>query len=111
MVTSTREPNTKPAEISGLQDIAADAVRLAMRQGASAAEVVAADGSEFSTVVRLGQVETLKEAGSKAVGIRVFVGQRSASTYSSDLTPEGIRKMVESALSLAQVTTEDPFAG
>ena len=69
------------------------------------------DGSEFSTVVRMGEVETLKESGSKAVGVRVFFGQRAASTYSSDLTPEGLSQLVDSALSLAKVTSEDPFAG
>jgi PmbA protein len=107
---TSAEPSTLN-DSADLKQIAADAVRLAMRQGASAAEVVAADGTEFSTTVRLGQVETLKEAGSKGIGIRVFVGQRSANTHSSDLTPEGVRKMVESAISLARVTSEDPFAG
>ena len=33
------------------------------------------DGSEFSTMVRLGEVETLKESGSKGIGVRVFFGQ------------------------------------
>lgn len=94
-----------------LKDIAVDVVRRAMKGGATAAEAVAMDGSEFSTVVRLGQVETLKESGSKAVGVRVFFGQRAASTYSSDLTPEGLSMMVDSALKLAKVTSEDPFAG
>ncbi len=84
---------------------------MAMQSGASAAEAVATEGSEFSTTVRLGQVETLKEAGSKAVGVRVFVGQSSASTYSSDLTAEGVKEMVESAIALARVTSADPMAG
>ena len=94
-----------------LREIAAEAVRMAMQSGASAAEAVATEGSEFSTTVRLGQVETLKEAGSKAVGVRVFVGQSSASTYSSDLTAEGVKEMVESAIALARVTSADPMAG
>lgn len=93
-----------------LKDIAVDVVRRAMKGGATAAEAVAMDGSEFSTVVRLGQVETLKESGSKAVGVRVFFGQRAASTYSSDLTPEGLSMMVDSALKLAKVTSEDRSA-
>ncbi len=107
--TSLNPPATQGAV--DLREVATDAVRLAMQQGASAAEAVATEGSEFSTTVRLGQVETLKEAGSKAVGVRVFVGQSSASTYSSDLTPEGVKKMVESAVALARVTTADPMAG
>jgi PmbA protein len=107
--STTIEP--KASSATDLREIAVDAVQLAMRQGATAAEAVATEGSEFSTTVRLRQVETLKEAGSKAVGIRVFVGQSSASTYSSDLTPDGIRKMVESAIALARVTSADPVAG
>jgi PmbA protein len=41
----------------------------------------------------------------------VFFGQRAASTYSSDWSPAGLQRMVDSALELARVTSEDPFAG
>jgi PmbA protein len=82
-----------------------------MQSGATAAEAVAMDGSEFSTVVRLGEVETLKESGSKGIGVRVFFGQRAASTYSSDLTAAGVKELVDSALKLSKITSEDPFAG
>jgi PmbA protein len=94
-----------------LKDIAVDVVHQAIEGGATAAEAVAVDGSEFSTTVRLGDVETLKESGSKGIGVRVFIGQRAASTYSSDLSPDGLRTMVEAALRLAKVTSEDPLAG
>ncbi len=100
-----------PAASTDLKEIAADVVKRAMQGGATAAEVVAMDGSEFSTVVRLGEVETLKESGSKGIGVRVFFGQRAASTYSSDLTPAGVKQLVDSALALAKITSEDPFAG
>src|SRR5271167_2605287 len=112
MTVSTQERATSAQTgPTDLKEIAADVVRRAMKGGATAAEAVAVDGSEFSTVVRLGEVETLKESGSKGVGVRVFFGQRAASTYSSDLTPEGLRTMVDAALKLARVTSEDPFAG
>ncbi|HEV2716687.1 MAG TPA: TldD/PmbA family protein, partial [Terriglobales bacterium] len=51
-----------------LRELAQDIVRRAMNSGATAAECVIRDGDEFSTLVRLGQVETLKESGSKAIG-------------------------------------------
>jgi len=86
-------------------------VKRAMSGGASAAESVVREGNEFSTVVRLGQTETLKESGAKAIGVRVFMGKRLASTYSSDLSSDGLHQMVGSALELAQVTSEDPHAG
>jgi len=82
-----------------------------MQGGASAAECVVREGDEFSTVVRLGQVETLKESGSRAIGVRVFNGKRAASTYSSDFSREGLDRMVKSALELAKITSEDPFGG
>jgi PmbA protein len=94
-----------------LKEIAIDVIRRAMQGGATAAEAVVREGSEFSTVVRLGEVETLKEAGSKSMGVRVFFGQRAASTYTSDFSGDGIEKMVSSALALAKITSEDPFAG
>ena len=56
-------------------------------------------------------METLKESGSRGLGLRVFLGQRSASASTSDLTADGIRQLVEGAMALAKVTEEDPFAG
>ena len=58
---------------SDLREIAQDIVRRAMAGGATAAECVVREGDEFSTLVRLGQVETLKESGSKSIGVRVFL--------------------------------------
>lgn len=96
---------------TNLRGFATEVVDRAMKAGATAADAVAREDTEFSTVVRLGQVETLKESGSRGLGLRVFVGRRSASTYSSDFTREGIERMVEGAIQLARVTSEDPFAG
>jgi PmbA protein len=94
-----------------LRDIATNVIERAMKLGATAAECVARDGSEFSTVVRLGEVETLKESGSKALGVRVFMGNRTANTSTSDLSPEGVESMIKGAIELAKVTGEDPFSG
>ena len=94
-----------------LESLTADVVALALKAGASDAEAVVREGDEFSVNVRMGEVETLKESGSRGLGLRVFLGTRSASTSTSDLTPDGIRQLVEGALALAKVTEEDPFTG
>jgi PmbA protein len=107
---NTETETTATASQLDLKEIAAGVVQRAMQRGATAAECVIRDGTEFSTAVRLGEVETLKESGSKALGIRVFVGQRAASTWTSDLSPQSLQQMIDSALELAKVTTEDPFA-
>jgi PmbA protein len=94
-----------------LPDIAQRAVNQALAAGASDAECTISEGSEFSANVRMGQVETLKESGSRGAGLRVLFDKRMGASYTSDLTPEGIQKMVVSAIDLAAVTTEDPDAG
>jgi PmbA protein len=94
-----------------LESLTADVVALAMKAGASDAEAVVREGDEFSVNVRMGAVETLKESGSRGLGLRVFLGTRSASTSTSDLTSDGIRQLVEGAMALAKVTEEDPFTG
>jgi PmbA protein len=109
--TVAEEPSNLTAEALDLESLAADVVALAVKAGASEAEAVAREGDEFSVNVRMGEVETLKESGSRGLGLRVFQGRRSASASTSDLTPEGIRLLVEGALALAKVTEEDPFAG
>ena len=104
---------TSPTEVNvlDLESLAADVVALAVKAGATDAEAVVREGDEFSVNVRMGQVETLTESGSRGLGLRVFRGTRSASASTSDLTPDGIRQLVEGALALAQVTEEDAFSG
>src|SRR5579871_5172740 len=94
-----------------LESLSSDVVALAMKAGATDAEAVAREGDEFSVTVRMGQVETLKESGSRGLGLRVFLGQRSASASTSDLTSDGIRYLVDGAMALARLTEEDKFAG
>jgi PmbA protein len=98
-----------------LDALAEQAVERALAAGACDAEAVAFAGEEFAVHVRLGQVEQLTESGSRAIGLRVFFdspdGQRTASTSSSDLSDDGLRKLIDGAVALARVTGPDPFAG
>jgi len=104
--------NASPAGTElDLQQLAQEVVERATRAGATAAEAIVREGDEFSTTVRLGEVETLKESGSRALGLRVFIGQRVGSTYSSDFSAEGIERLVDGAIELAKITSEDPDAG
>src|SRR6201981_4230841 len=88
--TKTRNPKLE----TDLKEVAQDLVRRAMSGGATAAEAVVREGDEFSTLVRLGQVETLKESGSRAIGVRGFFGKGAASTYSRDFSREGLDRLL-----------------
>ena len=104
-----------------LRQLAIDTVARATAAGAADAEVVIAEGDEFEALIRMGEVERLKEAGSRAIGIRVYfaasdddgkpAGMRTATTSSTDFSEEAISRLVAGAVELAKITTPDPFAG
>jgi PmbA protein len=94
-----------------LEQIASAAVKSALAGGATDAECTISEGEEFSASVRMREVESLKDAGSRGAGIRVLSGKKTGSSYTSDLSPAGIDRMVRAALELLSITSEDPEAG
>jgi PmbA protein len=95
---------------SQLESIASEAIESAISHGATDAECTLLEGDEVSVQVRMGELEHLKEAGSRAAGVRVLVGNRPGSAYTSDLTGEGVERMVRQALEIARISGEDPCA-
>ena len=94
-----------------LLELAQDVVKRALDAGATDAECTVAEGDEFSANVRMREIENLKEAGSRGLGLRILVGKKTGSSYTSDLSQEGVAQLVKSAVELAEVTSEDPHAG
>jgi PmbA protein len=94
-----------------LIELGQDVVARAKSKGADVAEAVVGEGSHLSAKIRLGEPELLEEAGSRSVGVRVFVGQQVAVSYTSDLSSAGIDRLVEDAVELARLSQPDAFAG
>jgi PmbA protein len=93
------------------RQLAEQLLRQARAAGADAADVILGEGTDFSVTVRKGEVETLEDAGSKALGLRVFVGKRTANSYTSDFSPAALAELVRETVEMARVTGEDPAAG
>src|SRR5262249_30047942 len=94
-----------------LQEFATGVVRQALEGGASAAEAIVRQRTEFSVGVRLGEVETLEESADEGFGLRVLIDGRQASVSGSDLSPEAVASLVREALVLARETSPDDSAG
>lgn len=92
-------------------ELAQEIVKRALAAGATDAECTIAEGDEFSANVRMRELENLKEAGSRAAGLRILRGKHTGSSYTSDLSRDGVERLVRSAIELADITTEDPLAG
>jgi len=93
------------------RDLADGVLAEAKRAGADAADVVVSDGSSFSVTVRRGEIETLKQARAKALGVRVFVGRRHAVTWTSDFSTSALRSLLADAVGMARASGDDEHAG
>ena len=93
------------------QDRAAALVDRARRAGADAADAIYHGSSSESVQVRLGKLEDVERSESEAVDLRVFVGQRSASIGSSDMSNEALDELAARAVAMARAAPEDQYAG
>ena len=96
---------------SQAQERAADIVARAVRAGADAADAVFAADASTEVSVRLGALEDVGRSESEDLGLRVFIGQRSASVSTSDLSPAALDALVERAVAMAREAPEDKWAG
>jgi PmbA protein len=94
-----------------LQNTAQQVIDRAKKDGATAADVLIREDDSFSVAVRMGEIETLKQAISRKAMLRVFVGKRTAASHTSDLTPSVIQALVDETVEMARLTSEDNSAG
>ena len=91
------------------------AIASALRAGAAAADAVAVEADSLETRVRGEEIEFVKQARERKLGVRALVrgarGTRSAITSTSDLSDRALRAVAEDAVSLARATAEDGAAG
>ncbi|MCS6884109.1 MAG: TldD/PmbA family protein [Acidobacteriota bacterium] len=87
--------------------LALEVMDMAIKRGATAAEVVVYESTEFSVSVRLGEIETLQEASTKQMGLRVIFEGRQASVATADFSDNSLTQLVEEAMTLAQATSVD----
>lgn len=82
-----------------------------MQAGAGEAEAFLQTGEEFSVSVRKGDVETLTQAGSKGLGLRVFVDRRMAFSSTTDFDKDSVLDMVKTTVQLAKSANRDRYNG
>ena len=97
--------------VSDAEARAAALVERAARAGADAADALYFADAATSVQVRLGELEDVERSEGEEIGLRFFVGTRSATVSSSDLSDEALTALVERAAAMAREAPEDPFAG
>ena len=91
--------------------IATSLVERGIAAGASAADALYIGERSSGVQVRLGETESVSRSEGEEIGLRLFVGQRSATVASSDLSNEALGVLVERCLAMAKEAPEDAYAG
>lgn len=97
--------------VSEAQDRAAALVEAAVKAGADAADALYVGDGSTGVQVRLGALEDVERTEGEEIGLRFFVGRRSATVSSSDLSRDALAALVERAAAMAREAPEDPWAG
>jgi PmbA protein len=111
MIQKQQTGNVIEAANGSYNQLAADVLARAKDCGATEADIVVADGETFSVQVRMGAVDRLTKAREKRLGLRVFVGKRSATTSTSDFSKESLERLVSETCTLAKAVVEDQVSG
>jgi PmbA protein len=97
--------------VQSLQQITQQVIDHAKKSGASAADVMIREDETFSVTVRMAEIETLKEAISRNLMLRVYVGKRMATSHTSDISGSVVEKLVAETVEMARLTSEDESGG
>ena len=100
-----------PLDHSDLAGRLGDLLTQAKRAGADAADAVLFSGTSLSVARRLGKTEHVERQDSRDLGLRVFLGERSAIVSASAMNPAAFADMAERAVAMARVVPVDPLAG
>ncbi len=93
------------------RELAQNLLEDAATKGSTGAEVIVIEDEAFSVEVRMRAVDTLKSAREKRLGLRLCFGQRSATTATSDFSPESLRRLLDDTAAMALATAEDACSG
>ena len=77
--------------------------------GADGADAMLARGQSTNISLRLGRVEASERSEDFDIGLRVFIGQRTASISTSQLDSENITNLAERAVAMAKMAPENPY--
>ena len=91
------------------QTFLAQLLDAAKSAGADGADVMLACGQSTDVTMRLGKVEASERSEEFDVGLRVFVGQRTASVSTSQLDTKTINELATRAVAMAQLAPADPY--
>jgi len=97
--------------VASAREKAEKLVEQACKSGADAADAVYVGERSSGVQVRKGELEDVHRSEGEEMGLRVFVGSKSASVASSDLSDEALSALIGRVTAMAGEAPEDPYSG
>ncbi|TET22924.1 MAG: hypothetical protein E3J76_04465, partial [Candidatus Aminicenantes bacterium] len=91
--------------------LAENVVKKALKLGADEAEVYLENGRDFELSIRNGDVETIKQATSKGMGLTVFKDKKLGFSYTSDFSDKSLEEFTKKTVQLSLVADPKPWNG
>lgn len=100
--------------MNDLPQLATQLVDMARKLGAHSADALCIADTSDSVRVRHGQIESAEHEDSRGIGLRAFVEKQGklafASASSSDVSTEGLARLADQVMAMAQISEADPDA-
>ena len=94
-----------------IKQMSQDVLKLAKKQGASAAEAEVSLSMGQNVSVRLHEVENIEYNRDKGLSVTVFFGQQKGHASTSDLSLTALQDTVVAACDIAKYTAKDAYCG
>lgn len=91
-----------------LIELAKSIISKATKNGADECDVFISMDEEFSVTVKDEEIESLKNAVTKGLGIRVFKDRKIGFAYTTDFSQFALEKIIDEAILLAKNSTPEP---
>ncbi|QNT78498.1 TldD/PmbA family protein [Entomobacter blattae] len=88
----------------------ADLLKTAQKEGADRADILFIQTQSVSYQIRNGKMEETESSEQNEIGLRVFLGKKSAIISTTELKPDEFPRLASQALAMAKVLPEDKFS-
>ena len=89
--------------------LAEEALEKSLSKGADSADIVIARNFSKNIGCRLGKLEEVEQSETQILGLRTFIGHRSAIISTSNLSKESVDESIERVIEMTKLAPEDSF--
>ncbi|MEJ0062592.1 MAG: TldD/PmbA family protein [Alphaproteobacteria bacterium] len=93
------------------RNLLSDLLKRARTKGVDGVDILFAQEQSRSVRMRLRQIESVDQAETSQIGLRLLIGKRQSIVSTTDFSERALSEMLDRAVNMAKLAPEDPFCG